>query len=103
MKDYNTGKEKEIPKCISAVFQGHIHFEKESLNGIITLRGAGIGNQNDNQALAYCLVLTEKEDGYDIEKVLIPYDRNNLKYDILESSMNGHDKSKMGSWVGVKR
>ena len=100
--NYNTGDLKNVPIGIKNIFQGHIHFEKESFNGVITLRGAGIGHGKSDIGNAYYIILTERVGGgYDIEKRVVPYDINNLKYDILESSLE--DKAKIESWVGIKR
>ena len=103
-RNYNTGELKNMHDGINAVFQGHIHFVRESLDGIITLRGAGIGYGSSDKGMAYYIILTARENGgYDIEKRVIPYDTNNLKYDISESSMDEVDKSKIGSWAGIHK
>lgn len=74
------------------VFQGHVHFELEDkLNNtnIHTLRGAGMGEYEDNKKnMAYYIILKEKKKGgFDIEKVYVPFNKNSLLSSIYSSDM----------------
>ena len=101
--DYNTGYKLQIPDGVSHVFEGHVHFENE-IDGVTTLRGAGIGNKSGEKNEAYYIVLVEKpKGGFDIERHFVEYDYNSLMYDIKESDMFSEDKAKIESWAGVSR
>ena len=97
MKDYNTGKEKNVPENISDVFQGHVHFETKK-DRINTLQGAGIGGKRGE---ASYVVLTEKPfGGYDIEVRHVKYDYMSTHYDIIESDLSRADMEKIDDWIG---
>lgn len=79
------------------VFQGHVHFALEDKlynTNIHTLRGAGMGEKIDNRKnMAYYLVLKERKDGnFDIEKVLVPFNKNSLLSSIYASDMPSKKK-----------
>jgi len=97
MKDYNTGSDKEIPENIDQVFQGHIHTQESDEDKIHTIRGAGIGGESGT---ARYVVLTEKpEGGYDMDVRTVRFNKNNTRYDIMESSMIQEDKRKISGWI----
>lgn len=103
-KDYNTGKDINIPNEVTKILQGHIHRYQESEDKNITaLRGAGIGYSpiNDEYTAQY-YIITERPDGtYDIQPKSVRFNGENLKHDINESSMFYEDKKKIADWSGV--
>lgn len=79
------------------VFEGHVHFElsdKLYNTNIHTLRGAGMGEENNSKKdKAYYLVLKEKKDGnFDIERVYVPFNKNNLLSNVYASDMPSKSK-----------
>lgn len=88
VNDYNSDRKVIDLGDYDATFQGHIHFENEQDN-LYTLQGAGIGGPSGE---AYYVVLTEKEDGFDIEKVTIPYNLRNTISSINVSDLPQKDK-----------
>ncbi len=60
------------------IIQGHAHFklytEDENVK-IRTVKGLGIAFNGISTNLAYYIIIKEKENGFDIEEVYIPYDR----------------------------
>jgi len=98
IEDFNTGDIIVDTDIYDEVFRGHKHFEKKEGN-ITTIPGVGIGT---NAGKATYLILTEKEGGgYTREFVTIDYDKENMKYGIIESSMSSEDKEKIEKWAGV--
>ena len=81
-----------------SIFQGHVHFEmKDKINdtNIYTLRGAGIGFTPREINTAYYLILKEKKNGgFDIERKLITYNRDNLIEKVNNSNMPGKETLK---------
>lgn len=73
-----------------AIFQGHLHWkalENDGKTMFATLRGAGIAYQNELFNSAYYMILTENENGFDVEEVLVPFDREKMEYSINNSSI----------------
>ena len=71
--------------------------QDDKLSNILTLRGAGIG---DNSKQAYYIILTEDpEVGYRIEEKLVPFVVINLGHDINLSSLSQSDKDKISDWT----
>ena len=95
-KDYNTNLEEINRETYDYIYQGHIHFEKDE-DKIKTLSGLSIGSNDRGEATYY--ILTEKEEGFDIEKVIVLYDALNSNYSIIKSSLNNHDKNKIKTWI----
>ena len=106
-KKYDNSGSKEIPKGTDRVMQGHIHFsgiDKSTGTDILTLRGVGIGlRKRDVESKAFYMILTETEDGYDMEVVTVPYKTSNLYHTINESEMPQKDAQKIEEWSNVKR
>lgn len=76
------------------VIQGHVHFklltEDEKVR-IRTIRAAGLGYGNDPIDYASYIIIKEKEVGYDVEEVLVPYDREATIKSIDNSNMPDKD------------
>ncbi len=71
-----------------AVIQGHVHwkiYEKADSTDFYSLRAVGMAYQKDPIDTAFYVVLTEKEEGYDLEEVLVKFDREKMEYSILNS------------------
>ena len=98
-KDYNTNLSNIDKKTYDYIFEGHIHFENKNDN-IETLSGLAIGSSNNDYATYY--ILTEKENNFEIEKITVKYDKTNLSYDIIKSTMNSSDKVKIKNWIHEK-
>ena len=49
------------------------------------------------------IILTETNNGFDIEKKYIEYDKENLKQSINISDLSDRDKIKINDWSGVGR
>lgn len=68
--------------CYDAIFQGHVHFHMvDQINNtdIYTLRATGIGGDKDEKSLACYYILKERKNGgFDVEKVLIEFNKNSL-------------------------
>ena len=73
------------------IIQGHVHFKMltEDLKvKIRTIRGAGIGfGPNESIDLASYIIIREKEKGYDVEEILVPFNRELMIKSINESTM----------------
>lgn len=72
------------------IIQGHVHFkfltEDENVR-IRTIRAAGMAYGNDPIDYASYIIIKEKEIGYDVEEVLIPFNRELMLKSIDDSSM----------------
>ena len=84
-----------------AIIQGHAHFEmtdKLADTSIYTLRAVGMGYGNDyNDTACYYVLKEKKTGGFDVEKRLVQYNRNNLLADIYTSELP--DKSRILKYV----
>ena len=73
------------------ILQGHVHFDmKDHVEDtqIYTLRGAGMGYKSDRKDTACYYILKEKKDGtFDIERVLIRFDKHKLLQNVESSSI----------------
>ncbi len=61
-----------------AIVQGHVHFESHvetDKTDFHTLRAVGMGNISGREDLATYTIIHETEDGYKLEKVEIPFDK----------------------------
>ena len=74
-----------------SIIQGHVHFDMEDEledTKIHTLRACGMGYKTDPKDMACYYVLKEKKDGtYDIEKRLVPFNRDLLLSNIKSSNI----------------
>ena len=73
------------------IIQGHVHFHMEDEienTKIHTLRAVGMGYENDEPDTACYYVLKERKDKtYEIEKRLVPFNRNSLLSSIYTSGL----------------
>ncbi len=72
------------------IFQGHVHFEmfeKGKNTSFYTLRAIGMAYGNDPVDTASYVILKEKRNnqGFDVQKVLVRFDRRKLENEILNS------------------
>ena len=76
------------------VIQGHVHFklltEDEKVK-IRTIRAAGIAYGKNPTDYASYIIIREKEIGYDVEEILVPFDRTATLKSIDDSSMPDKD------------
>ncbi len=84
------------------IFFGHVHWEledKTNKTNFHSLRGLAIAYRNDPIDKAYYIILKEKKDnkGFDIEKVLVKYDREKMKESILKSTIEDNKIIKYAS------
>ncbi len=75
-----------------SIFEGHVHFEYDDFlekTNIKTLRALGIGATNKLEKNTACYyILKEKNDGsFDIERVLVGFNRNNLLAKVVSSDI----------------
>jgi hypothetical protein len=73
-----------------AVIQGHVHFklfEKGDNTDYYTIRAVGMAYGTDPLDTASYVILKEKTNnqGYDIEEVLVKFDREKMEYAIMSS------------------
>ena len=85
------------------VIQGHVHFKlltEDDKVKIRTIRAAGMAYGNDPIDYASYIIIREKEIGYDVEEVLVPFDRDKMLKSIDDSSMP--DKYTINKFVSRK-
>ena len=73
-----------------SIFQGHVHFEmfeKGENTSFYTLRAVGMAYGNDPIDTASYVILREKRNnqGFDVQKVLVKFNRRKLENEILNS------------------
>lgn len=78
-----------------AIIQGHVHYklyEESEKTKFYTIRAVGIGYKKDEISTASYVILKEKtnNEGFDLEEVLVKYDREKMKYQILNSDSPDH-------------
>lgn len=82
------------------IIQGHVHFkfltEDEKVR-IRSIRAAGMAYGKDPIDYASYIIIREKEIGYDIEEVLVPFDREAMLKSIDDSTMP--DKETINKFV----
>ena len=69
-----------------AIIQGHVHFklyESSTSTEYYTIRAVGMAYGNDPVDTASYVLLKEKDIGYDIEEILVKYDREKMVYSVL--------------------
>ena len=59
---------------------------------IRTIRALGIGYENEPNNTASYIIIKEKEHGYDIEEVLVPFEREKMLESIEKSTMPEKEK-----------
>lgn len=71
-----------------AVIQGHVHWKLYETSGsteFYSIRAVGMAYGKDPVDTASYVILHEKEDGFDLEEVLVKYDREKMITSILSS------------------
>lgn len=76
-----------------AIIQGHVHFklyEKGGNTDYFTIRAVGMAYGNDPIDTASYVILKEKvnNQGFDVEEVLVKFDREKMEYAIMSSDGN---------------
>ena len=72
-----------------AIIQGHIHFkiyDPSESTDFYSIRALGIAYKHDPIDTASYVILTETDNGYDFEEVLVKFDREKMEYSILNSN-----------------
>ncbi len=72
-----------------AVIQGHVHwkiYEHSDSTDFYSVRAVGMAYNKDSIDTASYVILTEKENGFDLEEVLVRFDREKMEYNILNSN-----------------
>ena len=85
------------------IFQGHAHFKlntHDSKVKIRTLRAMAMGFENSVLDRAYYIIIKERENGYDVDEILVPYDRKAMLESIDKSDMP--DKSIVNKYTSRK-
>lgn len=79
-----------------AIFQGHVHFhmvDRVNDTDIYTLRATGMGEDKSSKPSACYYVLKEKKTGgFDVEKVLVDFNKNSLISNTRTSSIPHKEK-----------
>lgn len=68
------------------IIQGHVHFklyEKGNLTDFYSIRAVGMAYGNDPVDTASYVILNEKENGFDVEEILVKYDREKMVYSVV--------------------
>jgi len=71
-----------------AVIQGHVHFkiyEKTNETDFYSIRAVGMAYREDPIDTASYVILSETDNGFKLEEVLVKYDREKMEYSILNS------------------
>lgn len=71
-----------------AVIQGHVHwkiYEHSDSTDFYSIRAVGMAYKKDPIDTASYVILTEKENGFKLEEVLVKFDREKMEYSILNS------------------
>lgn len=83
------------------IIQGHVHFKfltEDEKSRIRTIRAAGMAyGINEPIDFASYIIINEKQDGYDVEEILVPFDRNRMLKTIDNSDMP--DKTTINKFV----
>ena len=75
------------------VIQGHVHwkiYEHSDSTDFYSIRAVGMAYNKDPIDTASYVILTEKENGFDLEEVLVQFDREKMEYSILNSDSLDH-------------
>lgn len=83
------------------IFQGHVHFkiyEESETTAFYSIRAVGMAYGKDSIDTASYIMIKEKiQGGFDIEEVLVKYDRKKMEDSILKSSSPDHTIEKFVS------
>ena len=69
-----------------AIIQGHVHFklyESSSSTEFYTIRALGMAYGIDPIDTASYVILNEKENGFDVEEILVKFDREQMVYSVV--------------------
>lgn len=83
------------------IIQGHIHFKMFSQDDNVkvrTLRALAMAYEEDPLDSAFYIIINEKNIGYDITEIYVPYDRQSMLSSIDNSDMP--DKERVNKFVG---
>lgn len=85
----------KLAEYYDEIIQGHVHFkfltENEKMK-IRTIRAAAMAfGENEPVDFASYIIIKEKEKGYDVEEILVPFDRNMMIFRIKNSTMPDKD------------
>ena len=73
------------------IIQGHVHFRmlsKDKDTVIRTIRAAGMAyDPSEPNNMASYIIIRERTDGYEIEEILVPFDRKKMEERIRNSTM----------------
>lgn len=68
------------------IIQGHVHFklyESSDSTEFYSIRAVGMAYDKDPVDTASYVILNEKENGFDIEEILVKYDRQKMIYNVV--------------------
>lgn len=71
-----------------AVIQGHVHwklYEKTNQTDFYSIRAVGMAYKEDPIDTASYVILSETDNGFKLEEVLVEFDREKMEYSILNS------------------
>lgn len=91
MRGYLSAKDEPLFKGetvdkFDAIIQGHVHwklYENSPSTEFYSIRAVGMAYKNDPVDTASYVILTEKENGYNLEEILVKYDREKMIYSVL--------------------
>lgn len=69
-----------------AIIAGHSHFDtfvSDGKTNYYTIRSVGLGYSEEEKDLAQYVILTETIEGFEMEVVKVPFDRDKMEYSIL--------------------
>ena len=75
-------------KDYDAIIQGHVHFESHvetSNTNFHTLRATGMGNKGGRDDLATYTIIHQTKEGYELEKVEVPFDKEKTDHVIKKT------------------
>ena len=86
------------------IIQGHVHFKmltEDDKTRFRTIRALGMAYLNDPIDCASYVIIKEKEIGYDVSEILVPFEKNKMINSILKSDMP--DKDSISRFVSYRR
>lgn len=86
------------------IIQGHVHFKmlsEDDYTKFRTIRALGMAYGHDNIDSASYIILKEKDIGYDVEEILVPFDRDKMEDRIIKSSIP--NKEEIIKFTSMKR
>lgn len=89
-----------------AVIQGHVHwkiYEHTNKTDYYSIRAVGMAYNKDPIDTASYVILNEKENGFDLEEVLVKFDREKMEYSILNSDSPDTNIYKLLKFINISR